>query len=380
MRRFELGMSLDYVESWDIAKAVNEIFQNALDEEIQNPDNKWYFNYDEDSNTLKIGNKASVLSTKSLLLGCSSKRSDNNTIGQHGEGYKVATIVLLREGCGVKVYNYNDKEVWTAKIIKSRRYNADIGVFDVEKMGVFKSVPEHSLIFEITNISKEVYNSIKERNLWLNEDIGEVYTSKYGRILLDEKFAGKIYVKGLYVCDKSQVTYGYDLEPSLISLDRDRGLIDSFNLQYQLGKVLASIDIEHTDFLKTVRSKWDGYYIRNFCDYGSLYGFDESKFSEVYDDALSEFKNEFGEDAIPCTDTSEFNSLKKMGYNAALVTDNDLFYITHSSSYKPVEIVDTNASLYNEYFAWFESAKSYLPLNLQDSFRELMKKLKGINE
>lgn len=380
MRRFELGMSLDYVESWDIAKAINEIFQNALDEEIQNPDNKWYFNYDEDSNTLKIGNKASVLSTKSLLLGCSSKRSNNNTIGQHGEGYKVATIVLLREGCGVKVYNYNDKEVWTAKIIKSRRYNADIGVFDVEKMGVFKSVPEHSLIFEITNISKEVYNSIKERNLWLNEDIGEVYTSKYGRILLDEKFAGKIYVKGLYVCAKSQVTYGYDLEPSLISLDRDRGLIDSFNLQYQLGKVLASIDVEHTDFLKTVRSKWDGYYIRNFCGYGSLYGFDESKFSEVYDDALSEFKNEFGEDAIPCTDTSEFNSLKKMGYNVALVSDNDLFYITHSSSYKPVEIVDTNASLYNEYFAWFESAKSYLPLNLQDSFRELMEKLKGINE
>lgn len=40
MRRFELGMSLDYVSNWTLVDAVREIFQNSLDEEIQNPDNK----------------------------------------------------------------------------------------------------------------------------------------------------------------------------------------------------------------------------------------------------------------------------------------------------------------------------------------------------
>ena len=55
MRRFELCMSLDYVSNWSPDKAINEVFQNALDEEVQNPENKWYFNYDEDSQTLKIG-------------------------------------------------------------------------------------------------------------------------------------------------------------------------------------------------------------------------------------------------------------------------------------------------------------------------------------
>lgn len=244
-------MSLDYVSNWNIVDAVREVFQNALDEEIQNPENKWYFDYDEESQVLKIGNKLSRLSTKSLLLGCSSKRDDINTIGQHGEGYKVATIVLLRSGCNVRVLNYNEKEIWTAKIIKSRRYRTDIGVFDVDKMGVFKSVPEHSLVFEITNITKEVYESIKTKNLWLQDDLGKTYETEYGRVLLDDRFLGKVFVKGLYVCTKEQLTYGYDLVPSLINLDRDRGLIDSFNLQYRLGKLL--IFIKDADFLLSVK-------------------------------------------------------------------------------------------------------------------------------
>lgn len=355
MRRFELGMSLDYVENWSPDKAINEIFQNALDEEIQNPENKWYFNYNEDTQTLKIGNKLSRLATKSLLLGCSSKRDDASTIGQHGEGYKVATIVLLRCGCGIKVYNYNEKEIWTAKVIKSRRYGTEIGVFDVEKMGIFKSVPEHSLVFEITNITKEIYESVKMKNLWLQEDLGEVIESKHGRVLLDDRFAGKVFVKGLYVCDKEQLTYGYDLAPDLISLDRDRGLVDSFNLQYQLGKLL--LNIEDTEFIKKVKDKWDGYYIRCFA-WGS-----DVRLKEVYTDALEKFTKKYGEDAYPCINTDEFNRLKRRGYNVAMVTENEHYYITHAEGYSPV-VSEDDDSVLDDLKAWFEKTKDYLPEEL----------------
>ena len=364
MRRYELGMSLNYVENWTEDKAINEVFQNALDEEIQNPENKWYFNYDSDSQTLRIGNKLSRLATKSLLLGCSSKRDDASTIGQHGEGYKVATIVLLRCGCGVKIYNYNEKEIWTAKIVKSRRYGTDIGVFDVEKMGIFKSIPEHSLIFEITNISKEIYESIKMKNLWLQEDIGKVIESEYGRVLLDDRFKGKVFVKGLYVCDKEQLTYGYDLAPDLISLDRDRGLVDSFNLQWQLGKLL--LNIEDVDFIKKVKDVWDGYYIRSFA-WGS-----DNKLKDVCTDAHEKFISKYGSDAQPCTDTDMFNHLKRRGCNVAMVTENEHYYITHAEGYSPVISKDDDLTICDDLKAWFEKTKEYLPDELVKEGSEII--------
>lgn len=355
MRRFELGMSLDYVSNWSIVDAVREVFQNSLDEEIQNPDNKWYFDYNEESQILKIGNKLSRLSTHSLLLGCSTKRNDKETIGQHGEGYKVATIVLLRSNCGVKIYNYNEKEIWTAKIIKSRRYDAEIGVFDVDKMGVFKSVPEQSLIFEITNISKEVYEQIKERNLWLQDNLGDFKATPYGKVLLDERFLGKVYVKGLYVCTKEQLTYGYDLAPSLIELDRDRGLVDSFNLQYRLGKLLISLD--DIDFIDSIKDTWDGYYIRCFSSEA-----DES-IQEVYERSLKKFIEKYGEDARPCTSTDEFNRLKRFGYNVVMVNFNEYYYISNAKGYK-LYVDEEDTPITDELQSWFEECRKYIPKHL----------------
>lgn len=364
MRRYELGMSLDYVSNWTIVDAVREIFQNSLDEEIQNPENKWYFDYDEEAEVLKIGNKLSRLSTKSLLLGNSSKRNDNATIGQHGEGYKVATIVLLRNGCSVNVYNYNEKEIWKSKIIKSRRYQQDIGVFDVESLGAFKSAQSHNLIFEITNINKEAYEAIKESNLWLQDDLGEVIESKgYGRVLKDDKYAGKVFVKGLYVCKKEHLVYGYDLEPHLIELDRDRGLVDSFNLQYRLGNLI--IHTKDMNFIKEIRSKWDGHYIHCFDYYGS------PDITEVYDDALKKFTDKYGEDAIPCTDTDSFNRLKKRGFNVAMVRENEKYYITRSSNYSPAEEPD-DYDLCQEFSDWYENIKQYIPEELIPDSDELI--------
>lgn len=369
MRRFELGMSLNYVEDWTVSKAVNEIFQNALDEEIQNPSNKLYFDYDSDGEVLRIGNKFSKLSTQSLLLGSSSKRDDENTIGTHGEGYKVAAIVLLRNGCGMRVYNYNEKEIWSAKIVQSRRYHDNIVVFDVEKIGVFKQVPEYSLVFEITNISKDIYEEVKSRNLLLQDDLGEFYHTKYGNVLLDERFAGKVFVKGLYVCDKEQLEYGYDLEPSLIKLDRDRGLIDSFNLQYSLGKLL--ICIEDIDFLSSVKDKWDGYYIRCFTSYCN-----NDIISNVYDNALSKFTEEYGKDAIPCVSTSDFNRLKRRGYNVAMVSENDYHFITRSSGYSGNFDENLERDLSEELDDWFDSISKYLPSDLLDKGKNLIEDIK----
>lgn len=367
MRRYELGMSMSYVSNWTVVDAVREFFQNSLDEEIQNPENKWFSEYDEANEVLRIGNKLSKLSTSSLLLGCTTKENDDRTIGQHGEGYKVATIVLLRNGCGIKIYNYNEKQVWSAKVINSRRYNAEIGVYDVDDLDDLNGVPENNLVVEITGITADMYKQIKEKNLWLQDDLGKVIESEeYGRVLLDEKYCGKIFVKGLYVCYKSSVKYGYDLDPCLVDLDRDRGLIDSFDLQYALGQLIANVD--DVDFINDVKNSWDGYYIKCF-DYLE----DEDKFTKVFNDSFNKFIRQYGKDAYPVTEQADFNKLRRRGYNSVLVSDQEYYYISNSPLYTPLSasFINSNRTVAEKFGTWFERIKEYLPEDLLEEGLDL---------
>ena len=106
MSKIELTISPNYVPTWTYLDAVRELFQNALDQEEQNPENVMRWSYDEDALSLTISNAHSTLSIASLLLGQTSKADDKSTIGQFGEGYKIATLVLLREGKTITFYNY----------------------------------------------------------------------------------------------------------------------------------------------------------------------------------------------------------------------------------------------------------------------------------
>lgn len=347
MKRFDLGMSINYCPTWGVVESVREFFQNAHDEEIVNPENKMYFGYNKDSKTLCIGNKNGRLTTNTLLLGQSSKRDSSETIGQHGEGYKVATVVLLRNGKTVKVYNRADKEVWTAKTVKSRRYQADVVVFDIEKVSIFKSVPDHDLIFEISGIDEDEYNAIVDSNLFL-QDLreGEDYiTSNPGypltthmcKVLTGEKHAGKLFVGGLYVTTSKYAKYGYDFAPGLVKLDRDRGFIDGIDLQFLTAKVISATG--DTELINEAKNFWDGSYFKYYLsNYKSV--FDNSSYAEMFDKSYQEFLDENGEDAIPVQTTDDFNRLSRNGFNPVLVEEKDFFFYSGSSMYNPAPYIE----------------------------------------
>lgn len=357
MSRFDLGMSIDYCPNWGVVESVREIFQNALDAQTVNPDNKMYFEYSSEEKILRVGNKNGSLSTESLLLGSSTKRSQAETIGQHGEGYKVATVVLLRNGKTVRVINRGNREIWTAKIVDSRRYGAKVCVFDVEKNSVFKSVPDHDLIFEVGNITQDEFNDIKESNLHL-QDIkkGDFIKAGDSRILLSDEHKGKIFVKGLFVCKSKFAKFGYDLSPTLVKLDRDRGLIDSFDLQWACGKLICATN--DVDFIDDAKNLWDGEYVRMFANST------KDGLSEVYNREYNRFIEKNGSDAIPVVDTEDFNRKKKMGINAVMVTRNDYHYITSSSSYQASVSEEPERTLEGvivDFKSWFDSLSDTNP-------------------
>lgn len=347
MKRFDLGMSINYCPTWGVVESVREFFQNAHDEEIVNPENKMYFGYNKDSKTLCIGNKNGRLTTNTLLLGQSSKRDNSETIGQHGEGYKVATVVLLRNGKGVKVYNRADKEVWTAKTIKSRRYQADVVVFDIEKVSIFKSVPDHDLIFEISGIDEDEYQAIVNSNLFLQDlkerddyiasNPGYPLTTCMCKVLTGERHAGKLFVGGLYVTTSKYAKYGYDFAPELVRLDRDRGFIDGIDLQFLTAKVISATG--DTELINEAKNFWDGSYFKYYLsNYKSV--FDNSSYAEMFDKSYQEFLDENGEDAIPVQTTDDFNRLSRNGFNPVLVEEKDFFFYSGSSMYNPAPDIE----------------------------------------
>lgn len=45
MTKFELTISTNYVPDWTYVEALRELFQNALDQQTENPANKMLFEY-----------------------------------------------------------------------------------------------------------------------------------------------------------------------------------------------------------------------------------------------------------------------------------------------------------------------------------------------
>ena len=187
MRKYELSISADYVPEWGITEAVREYFQNSIDEETRDSGNKMFFDYDRENQTIQIGNKHSDLDIKTLLFGVTTKNNDSAMIGNHGEGYKIATVVLLRLGKTVVFQNYCRREIWRPRLVKSRKYGGVlVPTFFVDTEAIWKQVPEHSLIIEVGGVTEEEYEQIRAANLHLQQPGPKRKDTSYGGILEGE--------------------------------------------------------------------------------------------------------------------------------------------------------------------------------------------------
>lgn len=324
MRKYELSISADYVPSWGIVEGVREFFQNAIDEETRDSSNKMMLSYDADREVLQIGNKHSELDIKSLLFGNTTKDKDAEMIGNHGEGYKIATVVLLRNNKQVTFYNYCRREIWRPKLVKSRKYDGMmVPTFFVETSAVWEKIPEHSLIIEIEGITPEKYELIKAANLHLQDGYEKEHTM-YGDILKEKRFAGKVFVGGLYICDEPRLEIGVDFKPCYVRLERDRSMVNSFDIQWYASRMMEQI--KDAEVLKKSLSSYSGYYITQECVPMDLK-------NEIAED----FINEFGAKAVPVSSQSDMEGMKKRGYKPVIVSEAKKKVILASEYFQDVE-------------------------------------------
>lgn len=363
MSKYELSIGIDYVSKWGIVEAVREVFQNAFDEERVNNENKMFFNYNEETGTLQIGNKASVLQRKTLLLGVTTKKDDKRTVGQYGEGYKIASVICLRTNHTFTVLNYAKNEIWKTRLVKSRRYdNMLVPTFFVEKFSFLSKPSDCSLIFEIGNVTRDEYKAIVDSNLYLQKKynlIGDTKETDSGSVLLDKKKKGKIYVAGLYVCEHESLEYGYDFKSA--SLDRDRDTVSESDVKWGIASVLGKI--KDTEFVASLVDKVDGENL-GYC----------SKV-DLENHIVNEFIEEYGTNAIPVKNQQESERFAKEGYKPIMLTPSRTYIIrnSHNFSVKTDVVVK---SLYTRLDEFIDSLKDRMTSDEVEKANKLLEDCK----
>jgi len=354
MSKFELSLAENYVASWGVSEGVREIFQNAIDQETQDETNTMFYKYDNALMQLSIGNKKSVLSTSTLLLGCTTKADAKDQIGQFGEGYKIATLALLRSGHNVTFYNYGAKEIWRPRFVDSKRYGAKVLTFFTEKH-IWSKVPDNDLTIVIDGISGSIWAQICTSNLHVRTDVGKVYETPFGRILTEDA-PGNVYVNGLFVKQLDDLLYAYDIKPEYLSLDRDRRMVQTYNVTWITAKMLAA-----TDNPKLIKAALDSKYK----DAEDLH-YHLSNVSAATHTAISDsFVNTHGTFAVPVSSQSDLNRVQAEYSNAkpVMVTESEKNLIIGSTNWHVQADRATADTIRKRLELWFAIWNPALPGN-----------------
>ena len=278
MARYELSVSPNYVQDWTIVEAMREFFQNGFDQEKDG----FPFSFEWAHKTAVFTSINSKLDRSTLLFGGGNKQNDDSKIGTFGEGYKLALLVLTRLGYKVVIYNRKRDEVWKPHIIKSKRYNSDLLVIDIEHVPYKGKDEDCHLVIKIMGITEEDIEKVEASNLFFHTV--EKIETDIGDVLLESEYKGKIFVGGLFITIIPDLDKGYNFKPGTIKLDRDRNMASTFDICWATSMMWdkASV-IPHT-----IKMMHEG---AQDTKYVLSVGYNTSIREAVYTDFISKYPN-----------------------------------------------------------------------------------------
>lgn len=225
-----ISLAPNYVSQWGTWEAIRELFQNAIDE----PEHTIQFM--ESEGQVHITNTGAI-PTSFLMLGNSSKQNNLEKIGQFGEGFKLALLVLARQN--KKVVIHNDGDLWEPVIMYSDLFGAECLHIKITE------TKQHtgSVTVIVSDLTADEFTEIG--NKYLTPDRMNVEFEGLGSVAFTKGKVAQLFVKGLYVCDldtdKDKYAYSYNMAPNMIELDRDRNKVSTWAIQSDIvDMVIAS--------------------------------------------------------------------------------------------------------------------------------------------
>jgi hypothetical protein len=198
--------------------------------------------------SLEFTNFGAALDRQCLELGYTTKENDNRLAGGHGEGLKIAALVLCRNQHRVKISTHHS--YWnfgfrgnskrhlycqfspaSADRIKRQKMTHDAR----RKAGIARDLTAN--IWEDVSVIVGKVNQngrpiiVEDFHEWMRVTIdlnrpSELVRTPHGDLILDEAYVGHLYVKGIHVplagTEGHRFRVGYNLVRGNLGRDRDR--------------------------------------------------------------------------------------------------------------------------------------------------------------
>lgn len=350
---YELTLTPNYVSDWTFNDAIRELIQNGTDQEVLDNENHFSIEYDDGRRVLQLKNSKSVLKINTLLLGRSSKAGNEDTVGQFGEGYKIAALVLNRIGKTFTVLNNEKNEVWESRFKNSEKWLEKILAFYVSK----RETEDMGLCIEVGNVSWSEYNNLSDVWIGMCDFDYEKVETQYGEILTDEEFAGKVFVNGLFVDCNSDLQYGYNFKPKYINLERDRKTCDTWNVEDVTSKMIAEGMVNGGIPIEIVRqmvesNKDDVYHL----EFNTYLG-DVKKVQEMLVESFDEQNPQ--PYSIPVSSQDEIKKVKAYGGNPVVVPSKVASLLKNETAKRFEELVKipcvTGMTLKDRFLRWYDA-------------------------
>lgn len=314
MKKIPLSLAANYVSEWNTWCAIRELIQNAIDAGDYSVD----INYE--LNSISIESNGGAIPVSQLLLGNGTKSEDGEKIGKFGEGFKLALLILARQGYDVDIANGVDK--WRSSIEYSEMFKAERLHVKI-KESVLDAQFKDRVVININGLSSEELEEISVKYLpdghFENKEFGT--DDSYGFNVKVDK--SQLFVGGLYVCDldkdDDEYAYSYNFAPSKLQLDRDRNAVCSWDLQHEVSMLLVR---EGNVELLEELAREDRPDVRGYAEWKSSYGGSTSSgmsFKEgISSIAIEGFVEQYGERAFPIP--SSWSETKKQSiYDLAVI-------------------------------------------------------------
>ena len=308
MPKIHLTIDPSYCSDWYFYEGVRELLQNAKDAD-EYDGLPMTIDHKPRSNTLVITTKGISLEASTLLLLGKTTKGAGGQRGKFGEGFALGCLALVRAGHPVTIYNGG--EVWRPEVSTAEDgpfAGSETFAINTRKLPTYR--PDFTV--EIENVSKDVWEATRKLFLFL-EPIDPASTVKVsaGTVIMDPEYRGLVYARGIYVMRNEELEFGYDLID--VTLDRDRRMIDEWDLKYKLSQVW-----EEALRINPIKTAPRVYQMAkdNKPEVSSLhYRMDERLVKSVRD----EFEREHGEDVVPVSTMAEARELEGLGAKTAMV-------------------------------------------------------------
>ncbi len=210
------AISPEYIKSWDISMAIRELLQNLLDTKREFSASG-AARYNKDRGIAELRDDGPGLELRHLALGISEKGADS--IGQFGEGLKLALLLFARENRFIDV---RSKDYRLTPVIRPSEFGTETLFFEVEEMGSY--VQGTTVRFRCSQ------EELEEGKRYFPTEFIVSQEHKVNWVLKDKISlpGGRIFINGSLVATIEDALFSYHLfgEDAKKISNRDRSIVD----------------------------------------------------------------------------------------------------------------------------------------------------------